>query len=113
MLGHAGVVKLWPAGSALAIGEGLETTLAAATRVLYRGVHLRPAWAAMSSELLAKLPVLPDVKRLIVLVDHDDPGRAAADACIDRWTRADRTVIRLTPNRVGADFNDLVMEQAS
>jgi DNA polymerase len=113
MLGHAGVVKLWPAGSALAIGEGLETTLAAATRVLYRGVHLQPAWAAMSSELLAKLPVLPNVKRLIVLVDHDDPGCAAADACIDRWTRAGRTVIRLTPNRAGADFNDLVMEQAS
>jgi DNA polymerase len=113
MFGHAGVVKLWSAGSTLAIGEGLETTLAAATRVLYRGVFLKPAWAAMSSDLLARLPVLPDVKRLIVLVDHDEPGRAAADACVDRWTRAGRTVIRLTPKRQGADFNDLVMERVS
>src|SRR5262245_55474894 len=48
MLGHAGVVKLWPLGLQLAVGEGLETTLAAATRVVYRGAFLQPAWAAMS-----------------------------------------------------------------
>jgi hypothetical protein len=113
MLGHAGVIKLWSAGSSLAVGEGLETTLAAATRVLYRGVFLQPAWAAMSSNLLARLPVLPGVKRLVILVDHDEAGHAAADACVDRWTRTGRTVIRLTPKRRGADFNDLVMERAS
>ena len=33
MLGPAGVVQLWPAGKRLVIGEGLETTLAAATRL--------------------------------------------------------------------------------
>ena len=36
MLGRAGVVKLWPAGSQLVVGEGLETVLAAATRIPYR-----------------------------------------------------------------------------
>jgi DNA polymerase len=113
MLGHAGVVKLWPAGSWLAIGEGLETVLAAATRVLYQGAYLQPAWAAMNSGLLGQLPVLDGVERLILLVDHDAAGRAAADACIQRWTGAGRTVVRLTPNRQGADFNDLVMERAS
>jgi hypothetical protein len=111
MLGHAGVVKLWPAGSTLVIGEGLETVLAAATRVLYRDAFLQPAWAAMSSQLLSRLPVLPDVERLIVLVDHDDAGETAAKACIERWTHSGRTVIRLTPNRAGADFNDLVLER--
>jgi hypothetical protein len=113
MLGRAGVVKLWPAGSTLVIGEGLETVLAAATRVLYRDGFLQPAWAAMTSALLSKLPVLPGVERLIILVDHDDAGEAAAKACIERWTHAGRTVIRLTPNRAGADFNDLVLERAS
>ena len=30
------------------IGEGLETTLAAATRLPYRGGVLRPAWSVLS-----------------------------------------------------------------
>ena len=32
----------------------------------------------------------------------------AADACTARWTGAGRTVIVLTPEPKGADFNDLV-----
>ena len=48
MFGPAGVVKLWPAGKQLVIGEGLETMLAAATRLPYRGAPLRPAWAVLS-----------------------------------------------------------------
>ena len=48
MLGTAGVVKLWPAGKQLVVGEGLETALAAATRLPYRDEPLRPAWAALS-----------------------------------------------------------------
>ena len=35
MLGSTGVLKLWPATSQLVIGEGLETVLAAATRIPY------------------------------------------------------------------------------
>jgi hypothetical protein len=33
MLGRAGVVKLYAAGKHLVVGEGIETTLAAATRI--------------------------------------------------------------------------------
>ena len=57
MLGRAGVVKLWPAGSQLVVGEGLETVLAAATRIPYAGAPLTPAWATLSSEKLGALPV--------------------------------------------------------
>jgi hypothetical protein len=32
----------------------------------------------------------------------------AASACAARWTGAGRTVIELTPDQKGADFNDLV-----
>jgi hypothetical protein len=107
-LGRPGVAKLWPAGSQLVAGEGVETVLAAATRIPYRGEPLRPAWSAVSADRLGNLPVLPGVERLILLVDHDDAGRSAAACCAERWTRAGRTVIRLTPKRAGADFNDLV-----
>ena len=45
MLGRTGVVKLWPAGPQLVVGEGLETVLAAATRIPYADAPLTPAWA--------------------------------------------------------------------
>jgi Toprim domain/CHC2 zinc finger len=111
MLGNAGTVKLWPAGSQLVIGEGIETVLAAATRIPYRDAPLQPAWSTLSAGLLERLPVLPGVERLIILVDHDPAGKGAARICADRWQRAGRTVIRLTPKRAGADFNDLVMPE--
>jgi hypothetical protein len=71
MLGRAGVVKLWPAGSQLVVGEGLETVLAAATRIPYHDAPLIPAWAALSSKALKMLPVIPDVEKLILLIDND------------------------------------------
>jgi hypothetical protein len=63
MLGYAGAVKLWPIGTQLIVGEGLETVLAAATRVPYRGNALQPAWSVLSAGALERLPVLPDVER--------------------------------------------------
>jgi hypothetical protein len=111
MLGCAGVVKLWPAGSQLVVGEGIETVLAAATRIPYRDAPLRPAWSTLSAGPLERFPVLPGVERLIILVDHDPAGKGAARTCADRWQRAGRTVVRLTPELEGADFNDLVMPE--
>jgi Toprim domain len=108
MLGRAGVVKLWPAGSQLVIGEGLETVLAAATRIPYADAPLTPAWATLTSEKLGRLPPIPGVSRLIILVDHDAAGLMASGACTARWTGAGRTVVALTPEPKGADFNDLL-----
>ena len=108
-LGKLGAVKLWPAGPQLVVGEGIETVLAAATRIPYEDAPLRPAWALGSSTPLGQLPVIPGVERLILLIDHDDAGIAAADSCTQRWTRARRTVVRLMPDEAGADFNDLIL----
>jgi CHC2-type zinc finger protein/Toprim domain-containing protein/DNA polymerase family A len=111
MLGRRGAVKLWPANGQLIVGEGIETTLAAATRIPYRGAPLRPAWSMVSSGALGRLPVVSGVEQLVILVDHDSSGQAAAMGCADRWSRAGRTVVRLTPKRAGADFNDLIMPE--
>ena len=55
-------IKMWPVGegNSLVIGEGLETTLAAATRVMHRGAALRPAWAIGSANGIAgsRLPIM-------------------------------------------------------
>jgi DNA polymerase len=113
MLGRTGAVKLWPTGAQLVVGEGIETVLAAATRIRHRGGPLQPAWSMVSSYALGRLPVIPGVERLIILVDHDEAGLTASSTCMDRWIRAGRSVIRLKPKRVGADFNDLVKESAA
>ena len=85
--------------------------LAAATRIPHAGSPLTPAWAALSVKKLAALPVIAGVERLIMLVDHDAAGLMASDTCTARWLGAGRTVVALTPEPKGADFNDLVMSE--
>jgi DNA polymerase family A/Toprim domain/CHC2 zinc finger len=109
MLGQAGAVKLWPAGERLVVGEGIETVLAGATRVPYRGAPLQPAWSLVSKNTLTQFPVLPGVEQLIILVDHDTAGKTAAAECRERWRRAGRGVVCLTPPTPGTDFNDPVI----
>jgi DNA polymerase len=111
MLGCAGVVKLWPAGSTLVVGEGLETVLAAATRIPYAGAPLIPAWAALSAQKLKALPLIPGVERLILLVDNDSnqEGQAVAAHAAAVWRAAGRTVVVLMPPTADTDFNDLVL----
>jgi DNA polymerase I len=114
LLGSGGIVKLWPAGPRLVVGEGVETTLAAATRITHRGAPLQPAWSAVSTGTLGALPLIPGVEELIILVDNDvsGAGQAAANRCSERWSRAGRRVVRLTPKRPDSDFNDLILETA-
>jgi hypothetical protein len=111
--GRMGVVKLWPANGndQLVVGEGIETTLAAATGISYRDGPLTPAWSAIARNGLGSLPVLPNVARLILLVDNDEngEGQKAAAHCRQVWTAAGRTVAALVPKQVGWDFNDVVL----
>jgi DNA polymerase I-like protein with 3'-5' exonuclease and polymerase domains len=103
-------IKLWPAESSLVIGEGIETTLAAATRVLHHGAPLRPAWAIGSSGGIARLPLVKGVERLTILVDNDPAGRSDARAYARQWAAAGCTATLLTPRQPGADFNDIARE---
>jgi hypothetical protein len=113
MLGHCGVVKIWRQGVQLVVGEGLETVLAAATRIPFEGKPLAPAWACLSSKKLAHLPVIEGVERLMLLVDNDEnrEGQLAASCCAEGWRGAGREVVPLIPKRVGADFDDVVIEE--
>jgi CHC2 zinc finger/Toprim domain len=120
MLGPVGgsVIKLWPDEDVtygLVIGEGVETVLAAATRIEYRGTLLRPAWAAGGENNLANFPVIDGVNSLTVLIDHDanNIGQKAASQCIWRWRKAGREAFGLIPQKIDTDFNDLVQRRAS
>ncbi|WP_181769657.1 toprim domain-containing protein, partial [Bradyrhizobium sp. UNPA324] len=111
---RARVIRLWPdeyVEQGLVIGEGIETTLAAATRAIHCGTLLRPAWACGHADNLRKFPVLSGIEALTILADNDasGTGQDAARECAERWEAADRWVEVLTPTQIDADFDDLAM----
>lgn len=98
-----GVVMLWPSEAvtySLGVAEGIETALALAL------VH-RPVWAAIDAGNLAAFPVLAGIETLLVAVDGDEAGRAAAATCADRW--ADCAEVRLIDFPDGKDAADLAV----
>ena len=112
------VIRLWPddaVSRGLVLGEGIETTAAAAVQIIHRGTLLQPAWATGCANTMRDFPVLPGIEALTILVDHDasGAGQAAADACARRWLAAGREVIRLTPKMIGTDFNDIIKKGAA
>jgi hypothetical protein len=113
-LGAMGTVRLWPVvNGRLVVGEGIETVLAASTRIPHRGQPLTPAWAAVSDGGIKALPLIDGVSELILLVDHDrnGAGQNAAMVCERRWRLAGREVLQLMPKEVGWDFNDVIMRR--
>jgi phage/plasmid primase-like uncharacterized protein len=112
------VIRLWPdedITTGLVIGEGVETTLAAATRCQYGPTLLQPAWATGSAGNMEHFPVLPGIECLTILVDNDasGTGQRAAEACAQAWLAAGKEVVRILPNEVGLDFNDLIIRGVS
>ncbi len=85
----------------LAIGEGIETVLAA------RGLGFQPAWAVASAGAIAVFPVLPGVECLTLLAENDPTNAKAVEACARRWHAAGREVIVIEP-RIGSDLNDAI-----
>jgi putative DNA primase/helicase len=105
------VIRLFPqVGKRLVIAEGIETALAAATRITHRDSLLRPIWATGCAGNMRRFPVIDGVEQLIILVDNDrsGTGQQAAAECAQRWSDAGRVVIRLIPKKLDSDFNDLV-----
>jgi putative DNA primase/helicase len=101
MLGvvHRAAVKLAPATDRLAIGEGVETVLAA------QQLGLSPAWALGSVGAISFFPVIDGVNTLILLGEPGAASKRALEICGKRWRKAGRTV-RVRMPTVGADLND-------
>ncbi|MCJ2098962.1 toprim domain-containing protein [Methylobacterium sp. E-046] len=100
-------VRLFEIGSTLGIAEGIETALAAASLF---GV---PVWAAVNASQLAKWVPPAEASEIIVFGDADAAyvGQAAAYALAHRLARKDRTVTVKLPDRVGMDWNDVLLKQ--
>jgi hypothetical protein len=95
-------VKLVPVADELAVGEGVETVMAA------NQLGYGPAWALGSAGAIANLPVLPNIKHLVLLAENNDDGasRTATERCGQRWLKAGRRVTRIWPRAGCDDIND-------
>jgi putative DNA primase/helicase len=107
MLGNiAGIaaVKLDPAGDYLAIGEGVETCMAA------RQLGLRPAWALGSATGIEDFPMVDGIEELTILGENDKgANRNAAGKCRENWKQ--RRVLLTIPRSGFKDFNDVLMDR--
>ena len=99
-----GAVRLEAPGpdGAVVIGEGIESSASAGVMI---GL---PAWAAISAGNLARGLVLPpELRRVIIAMDPDPAGEAAARQAAERW-RTPGLHVQLAKPEGGGDFNDLL-----
>jgi hypothetical protein len=85
----------------LAIGEGVETCLAA------RQLQIRPVWALGSAGAIERFPVLNDIDALTLLAENDETSQRATERCAERWHSARHEVIIVDPT-AGKDLNDAI-----
>jgi hypothetical protein len=104
MLGvvHRAAIMLDPIDRELAIGEGVETCMAA------RQLGVGPTWALGSTGGIAGFPVLDGIDRLILLGENDRASAEAIQFCARRWRKAGRRV-RIAMPDIGSDLNDELM----
>ena len=102
-----GACRLQECGSELTIGEGIESSAAAAALL---GL---PAWAAVSAGNMAKSLILPpEIRSVVIAADNDPVGLRAAEAAWRRWRAEGRSVRIVKPNQKDGDFNDLQRDAA-
>lgn len=108
-LGHpAGcAVRLRPAGDAVAVGEGVETALAAA--VLFD----MPAWSCLTAGGLEAVQLPETIRKIVIAADNDPSGtgQRAAEVLARRLAREGRAVRIALPDTPGADFNDILRQR--
>jgi putative DNA primase/helicase len=105
MLGvvHRAAVKLdHENNTEIAIGEGVETCLAA------RQLGIKPTWALGSTGNIAGFPVIGNIKQLTILGEAGQASRDAIRFCGPRWRDAGQQVRIIMPE-IGSDLNDELM----
>jgi len=92
-------------GYELAIGEGVETCMAARQLVEIRA---GPVWALGSAGGIERFPVLPNIRTLRILCENDRVNEAAVEQCGRRWHAAGRCVRVIRPTSDCKDLNDVL-----
>lgn len=95
-------VKLFAPDTRLAIGEGIETTLAIHT------ANGWPVWAGVSAWGLEHIELPGEVVEVLICADHDEAGQKAAEKLASRLIAEGRTVRLLVPSEPGTDWLDVL-----
>jgi hypothetical protein len=103
-------VKLDAIGSVLAIGEGIETCMAARQFMATGELEHAPVWALGSVGGITFFPVLDGVRRLLILGEAGEASERAVELCTRRWQRAYRRV-QIIYSEIGSDANDALMKE--
>ena len=107
MLGvvHRAAIKLDAKADMLAIGEGVETCLAA------RELGYAPVWALGSVGAISFFPVIAGTKQLVILGERGEASRQAIEMCGRRWRKAGHKVRVIMPNEGLSDLNDVLIAE--
>jgi hypothetical protein len=87
-------------GDELAIGEGVETCMAA------RMLGITPVWALGSVGGITHFPVLPGIRTLRIIGENDQASTDAIELCGSRWQAAGCRVRVIKPTFDHKDLND-------
>jgi putative DNA primase/helicase len=100
VVAHAAIKLGMPNSGELAVGEGVETALAAMQ------LGFKPAWALGSCGGVSRFPIVDGVKQLTLLGENDSASAGATKVCGERWLRAGREVRVVMPDDACNDLND-------
>ncbi|MFG1383727.1 DUF7146 domain-containing protein [Xanthobacter versatilis] len=103
---HGGGVCLASRPGPLVVGEGIESTLSAATKLPDHG----PVWAALSASGMAAFQLPPKPDDLVIAIDADHAGRNAGRALGERASSRGWRVFWAEPPD-GLDWNDVLQGQ--
>ena len=111
MLGgvNGGAVRLTQAKGPLVVAEGIETALSLACGLLGGPAAI---WAALCTSGLRSLRLPASPGALVIALDGDEPGRAAARNLAERAYRLGWKV-SLLPAPNGLDWNDVLTRKAA
>jgi putative DNA primase/helicase len=102
---HRAAIKFDPISEQLAVGEGIETCMAA------RELGYRPVWALGSTGNISFFPIIDGVKTLVILGERGDASAGAIKLCGTRWRNAGRRVRVAMPDPEFSDLNDVLMAE--
>ncbi|MEP9350015.1 toprim domain-containing protein [Xanthobacter sp. KR7-225] len=103
---NGGGVCLASGPGLLVVGEGIESTLSAATKLPDHG----PVWASLSASGMAAFELPPQPGELVIAIDADRAGRNAGRALGQRATSQGWRVFWAEPPD-GLDWNDVLQGQ--
>jgi phage/plasmid primase-like uncharacterized protein len=91
---------------AIAIGEGIETTLSIRE---VPDLGRMPVWSVLSAGGISTFPALPGIESVWIAADNDasGTGQKAARTAAERLNAAGIETIVLEPLRLGADLNEV------